>query len=110
MKRVALGVVLLIVLGAAALLISRGARLKSLQVPPGTPASVTLDAAAAANRLAGALQFATVSWGDAAKRDREAFEALADFLDRAFPRVHEALAREPIAGDSLLYTWPGKDP
>lgn len=110
MKRVAAGVILLIVLGAAGLLIARGARLKSLQVAPGTPASITIDATAAANRLAGALQFATISWGDADKRDKEAFEALADYLDRSFPRVHEALTREEIAGHSLLYTWAGRNP
>ena len=110
MKRVAAGVILLIVLGAAGLLISRGARLKSRQVAPGTPAAVTVDASAAANRLAGALQFATISWGDAAKRDTEAFEALADYLDRTFPRVRETLAREPIAQHSLLYTWLGRNP
>jgi carboxypeptidase PM20D1 len=29
---------------------------------------------------------------------------------RAFPRVHSTLTREVVAGYSLLYTWPGKDP
>ena len=110
MKRVAAGVILLIVLGAAGLLAVRGARLRSLQLPPGTPAAITIDPTAAANRLAGALQFATISWGDATKRDTEAFEALADYLERTFPKVHQTLAREQIAGHSLLYTWTGRNP
>jgi len=110
MKRLAVGVILLIVLGGAGLLVARGARLKSRQVAPGTPASVTIDAPAAANRLAGALQFATISWGDATKRDTEAFEALADYLERTFPRVHQTLTRESIAQHSLLYTWLGRNP
>src|SRR5262245_55187795 len=109
MKRFAIGVALLIVLGGAALLIARGMHLRSFQVAPGTPAPITVDPTAAANRLAGALQFATISWGDASRRDAEAFAALNDYLERTFPRVHQTLTREPVAAHSLLYTWTGKD-
>jgi carboxypeptidase PM20D1 len=82
--------------------------LRSRQPTPGTPAAIALDPAAAAERLAGAIRFPTVSWGDATKRDTNAFLGLHAYLAGQFPKVARVLTRETIATYSLLYTWAGR--
>jgi carboxypeptidase PM20D1 len=106
-KRLALVflVVLLGILGIAAI---RTLGVRSRQPPPGTPATIEIDARAAADRLAGAIRFPTVSWGDATRRDTAAFLALHDYLVSQFPGVSRDTSREVIATYSLLYTWPGR--
>jgi carboxypeptidase PM20D1 len=106
-KRVA-KVVLLAVATVIAVGTIRTFRLQGRQPAPGTPASITIDTAAAAERLAGALQFPTISWGDAAKRDTGAFLGLHAYLQDRFPAVGRTLTRETVATYSLLYTWPGR--
>ena len=64
----------------------------------------------APGRLAAALRFRTVSHQDPAALDAEAFRDLEQHLARSFPRVHATLARETIAGHSLLFTWAGREP
>lgn len=92
--------------------------LESRQVPPGTPAPILIDALAAAERLAGAIRFPTVSIlvgspgsagsvGDAAGRDTAAFFGLHQYLLDTFPNVSRVLTREAVANFSLLYTWRG---
>lgn len=109
MKRLAFAFAGALVL-LAAILAGRAMTLGSAQVAPGEPAAITVDALQAAARLSGALEFATISWGDATRRDQAAFFALHDYLQAQFPRVHATLARETVAGLSLLYTWTGTDP
>jgi carboxypeptidase PM20D1 len=93
-----------------AVLAGRALTLDRRQVPPGEPAAIEVDALQAAARLAGALRFPTISWGDATRRDQAAFLALHDYLRAQFPRAHATLTRETVAGLSLLYTWTGADP
>ncbi len=64
----------------------------------------------AAERLAEAIRFQTVSWEEEGRLDRETFLAFHTFLERSFPRVHASLQRELVNEYSLLYTWPGSDP
>jgi carboxypeptidase PM20D1 len=65
---------------------------------------------AAAHRLAGALAIPTVSHVNPTREDDEAFLALRGFLEKNFPLVHGALAREIIGQDhALLYTWRGSE-
>jgi carboxypeptidase PM20D1 len=94
----------------AGVLVVRAARLESRQVeaPPAPPLAV--DAAAVSERLAGALRFATVSFDDRARMDREAFRGLHRHLELAYPRLHATLERERVGGHTLLYTWRGRDP
>ena len=82
--------------------------LRTRQPAPGTPAAITVDPRAAAERLAGAIRFPTISWGDASKRDSNAFLGLHAYLAEQFPAVARSLSRETIATYSLLYTWPGR--
>ena len=63
---------------------------------------------AAVQRLSRALQIQTVS-SEAASPSPASLEAFHAFLAQSFPRVHSALKVEPVAGGSLLFTWPGTD-
>lgn len=69
--------------------------------PPVDPAAVT--------RLAAALRIPTVS-SDAGPPPADTLAAFHRFLATSYPRVHARLSRETIAGGSLLFTWPGRDP
>jgi carboxypeptidase PM20D1 len=64
----------------------------------------------AAERLAEAIRFQTISWEEAGGLDREAFLAFRAFVERSYPRVHASLRPEVVNEYSLLRTWPGKDP
>ncbi len=66
--------------------------------------------AAAAEHLAGAVRFPTISYPDMAQGDRQAFLGLHDYLAQSYPRAHATLTREVVGEYSLLYTWPGQDP
>ncbi|HET9767689.1 MAG TPA: M20 family peptidase, partial [Thermoanaerobaculia bacterium] len=66
--------------------------------------------AAAAERLAQALRFRTISHDDPAQDDPSQLIALRGFLERSFPRVHAQLAREQVSEHSLVFTWPGRRP
>ncbi|HEY0553823.1 MAG TPA: M20/M25/M40 family metallo-hydrolase, partial [Thermoanaerobaculia bacterium] len=109
MKKIlaALGFVLLLLI---AVLLLRMILIKSHQVqaPPVTDLSV--DARAAAERLAGAIRFVTVSHENGANVETAAFEGLHRYLQQTFPKTHAALTREVVGGYSLLYTWKGKKP
>ena len=87
----------------------RAATWRSRQPPPAPADPVTLDVAAASERLAGALRFPTVSTEDPAQRPAEAFSALHAYLAAAFPAAHAVLQREVVGKDALLYTWPGRE-
>ncbi len=65
---------------------------------------------AAAERLAEAIRFQTISWEEEGRLDRETFLAFHTFLERSFPRVHTSLRLEIVNEYSLLYTWTGTDP
>jgi carboxypeptidase PM20D1 len=110
MKRVLLGVVLVLVFGAGVLL-ARAAALPSrqLQVPP-APAFAHPDPDAALRRFAEAIRIPTVSNADPAKIDPAPFRALHRHLEASFPRMHAALRRETVNDLSLVYTWEGRDP
>ena len=75
-----------------------------------TPAAVIqLDEAAAADRLAKALRFKTISSLDPAKQASAEFDQLHLHLRLSFPLVHSTLKLETIGAASLLYKWEGSD-
>src|SRR3954471_970496 len=79
-----------------------------VQAPPVT--DLTIDARAAAGRLAGAVRFPTISHEGGASVDAAAFQGLHQYLQQSFPKVHATLTREVVNGYSLLYTWKGRKP
>jgi carboxypeptidase PM20D1 len=101
--------VVLVVVALAGVLLYKALRYPSRQLRVAAAADVAVDVNAAAEHLAQALRFQTVSPPDPAQFKPEEFQKLHDYLAQAFPRAHAALTREPVAGYSLLYKWPGQD-
>jgi carboxypeptidase PM20D1 len=99
------GVLLLLAAAVAVNTLRQGSR--QLEVPP-APA-LTLDEAALASKLAGALKFRTLSKYGEPQANADQFRALHAYLRERFPRVHGALELEAVGGLSLLYTWRGSD-
>lgn len=108
LKRLVAGSVVasLVLLGIA---VARAMRVTSRQPPPERAVEIAVGADAAAQHLAGAIRFPTVSYEDTAKVDYTALANLHTYLEQSYPRVHATLAREVVNGSSLLYTWAGRD-
>jgi carboxypeptidase PM20D1 len=101
---VAIGVLLVV-----AVLLYRAARFTSRQVSAAPVAALALDTAGAAERLAGALRFRTISSDDSSAFDAAEFARFHEYLRSRFPRLHARLTREVTSGSSLLYEWRGTD-
>jgi carboxypeptidase PM20D1 len=102
-----------LLLGAALVLfvgftVAVTARYESAQPPVQLAPQVAIPNGAA-ERLAGSLRIRTISSEDSAAFDTDAFGALHQYLQAAFPRVHAQLRRETVGTHSLLYTWQGSD-
>ena len=98
---------LIIVIGIAAY---RAATWPDHQPQARDVAEIT-PASGAAERLAEALRFETVSRHPGeGEMDFEIYEAFLDWLEASFPRSHETLAPERIGEYSLLFRWAGSDP
>lgn len=106
--RPALALVTLVVLVITGVLVVRAATVSSRQ-PVVEPAPAgPVDAQAAAERLAGALRYPTLS-PPHPELGYAPYDSLRAYLEASFPRVHVTLDREIVGGQSLLYTWPGRD-
>ena len=93
-----------------AVLLVRAGLVKSRQVRLEPPAALAIDPQAAAERLAGAIRWQTISRQESGAAEPGPFLELHRYLERSFPQAHRALTRDIPAGYSLLYTWPGRDP
>jgi carboxypeptidase PM20D1 len=60
----------------------------------------------AADSLCALISCHTVGPDETGARKTSEFQRLRDVLKRAYPRVHQTMEREVIAGYSLLYRWP----
>lgn len=111
MKRVA-AVFLVLLAGLAGVVIARSAMVAEPRDETSEAGSVivpTIDSTLAAQRLSGAVKFATISYASGAPIDTAAFLGFHDFLATSFPQVHATLKRETVSKLSLLYTWRGSD-
>ena len=106
-----LGFVTLLVAMLAVVLVANTTRATRAAAPMSiAPVLVRVDSAGAITRLATAVTFQTISYEEGTQAaDSGAFRALHEHLRTSFPLVHAALARETVAGLSLLYTWHGTD-
>lgn len=102
----AIGLVLVLVV---CVLVVNTARLTSKQLEVEPAIDVTLDSQEIAEHLAGAIQFPTISYRDAAQIEGEEFIDLHKYLEQTFPQVHAKLGKEVVGDYSLLYTWQGQD-
>ncbi len=109
MKKI-IGVTLLLgLVVVATTLVVRTLSFNSRQGAPQDVIAIAVDERAAAERLAGALKFQTVSYQDPALLDSAAFLDLHRYLEVTYPLVHAELSRETVSDLSLLYTWKGLD-
>ena len=97
-------------LAVAALVFFNTFRLSSRQpiVAPHLPPAV--DARGAADRLAGAVRFKTISYETPSDATPRELLLLHSYLQEVFPHAHAAAKRELINKYSLLYTWEGRNP
>jgi carboxypeptidase PM20D1 len=72
-------------------------------------AALPIDTQASAKRLGEAIRIQTVSHQDAAENQIGEWAKLHAWLQASYPATHAALQREIVAGNSLVYTWPGSD-
>ena len=110
MKRI-IGSVCLILVVVVGIMLVRTLRIPA---PPqygsvSSGVATPVDTLAAAQRLAGAVKFPTISLASGAAIDTAAFVGLHEHLQASFPLVHDSLTRELVGGLSLLYTWRGTD-
>jgi carboxypeptidase PM20D1 len=96
--------------GLTAMLLARTAALAPAAAPAEGLPALAVDPEQAAQHLAGALRFETVTDQTGVASHAEAFLALHQYLTQTFPRVHRTLTREVVGEGSLLYTWKGRDP
>jgi carboxypeptidase PM20D1 len=71
--------------------------------------AVRIDGTRAAQHLAQAVQFRTVSHQEAKDNDSAEWDRLHAWLAATYPAAHAALTREVVAGHTLVYTWRGAD-
>ncbi|MEK6208903.1 MAG: M20 family peptidase [Pseudomonadota bacterium] len=93
----------------AAVLSFNAARFGSRQIDVPRNDEAAPAAEAAAQRLAQAVRFQTLSHQDPSKFPGSEFKGFHAFLSRSFPRMQSALRRERINGYSLVYEWAGTD-
>ena len=71
---------------------------------------VRIDSALAAQHLAAAVRFRTVSHQRAKDNDWAEWDRLHAWIAATYPAAHAAMSREVVAGHTLVYTWRGMDP
>jgi len=108
-KRLFLGLLLVLVVLAAAVAVNTW-RHPSRQVAVPPAPALQVDVQAAAQRLAGAIRIRTVSALDDPAANAGEFEKLHAYLAQQFPKAHATLKREAVGQQALLYTWAGTDP
>lgn len=80
------------------------------QVHVAAVAPLAIDGEAIAHRLSQAIQIKTVSSQSATAVNEQEFGRFSEFLKTSFPRVHARFLREIINGQSILFTWAGRNP
>ena len=63
----------------------------------------------AEQKLVKSLSYKTISQQESSHIDVEQFKAFHDFLQEAFPLIHQYLKKEVINDLSLLFTWEGSE-
>lgn len=103
-----------LVLAVTAVVAVRTATFKApAQVDPNSvrlAAGRPLDVARAAEHLAQAVRFRTISHQDPAEDQPVEWDRLHAWLQATYPQAHKAMTREVVAGHTLVYTWPGSNP
>ena len=93
----------------AAIISINAVRLDSRQIDVARNDEAAPAAAAAAQRLAQAVRFQTLSHQDPSKFPGAEFHHFQAFLSGSYPRVEAALKKRRVNEFSLVYEWPGTD-
>ena len=93
----------------AAAVAFNASRLGSRQIELARNDEMAPPAAAAAQRLAQAVRFQTLSYQQAAKFPGAEFDRFRGFLAATYPRIRATLKSRQVNDYSLLYEWPGTD-
>ncbi len=109
MKKILLAALLVVVL-LGTIVVVRTLQYHSRQIAATPATGLTVDTTAAAERLADALKFRTISYHDSTQFDAHEFRGFQAFLEQAFPRIQSSVSRETVATFGLLYKWAGSDP
>jgi carboxypeptidase PM20D1 len=72
-------------------------------------AAPAVDLELAAQHLAEAVRFRTVSHQDSESNDWAEWDRFGGWLESTYPVAHGVMSREIYAGHTLVYTWPGAD-
>lgn len=107
MKKILLGLVLILV-ALAAILLFNTFQLSSKQVSSEPIEKLEISDDVFLN-LSKAIQFQTISYSEDAIPDSAAFLGFHRFLEETFPLTHANLSLEKISEYSLLYKWEGSD-
>jgi len=110
MKKKIAAVIGFLVVVLAVVLVVNTLRFRSMQTDAEPASDIPMNEIAAAERLAGALRFPTISHEDPADFDGDVFLQLHAYLQETFPNVHSTLTWETVNDYSLLYRWAGTDP
>ncbi|MEO8166463.1 MAG: M20/M25/M40 family metallo-hydrolase, partial [Betaproteobacteria bacterium] len=103
------GVIAILLAALAAVVAINASRLRSNQIQVAPNDELSPPVAAAAQRLAQAVRYRTVSHQDPASFPGAEFERFQAFLARTYPRIRSAMHRGHVGVHSLLYEWPGRD-
>ena len=106
--RIFLGIAALLAL-LVGVLLANTYRKHSRQLAVRPVQALSIDREAAAQRLAGAVRFQTISYDDGSRASDEEFRKLHAYLEQNFPHVYASLKRENIGDFGLLFTWQGYD-
>src|SRR5437879_7178310 len=82
----------------AVVLLANTAAYHSRQIPAEPAPAIALDTAGAAERLARALRFRTISFGGGGGGDTATVDDLQRSVEGAFPRLHGVLTRARVGG------------
>src|SRR5712671_4412352 len=109
MRRILQGIAALLLVVLAIMV----GRTLMIAAPPEQAAAppIPVDSNAVAQHLAQAVRFQTISYCDGIKENEKtkALDAMHDWMEQTFPYFHEAAGPEKF-GESLLFTWIGKNP
>jgi carboxypeptidase PM20D1 len=108
MKRI-IKILSLILITIVIITVSRALLVHRVTESTNTTDLPVVNATDAAQRLAAALRFQTISNQDSLLQDNSQFTGFHQYLEQTFPEVHSKLEKETVAGLSLLVRWQGKN-
>jgi len=73
------------------------------------PVEVEVDLARVARNMSRAIEFQTVSFQPGTESDRAPFKNFIEFIQNAYPHLHEQAERVLIAEFTPLFIWQGRD-